>query len=55
MSKRLTEEEKAELREEICENYCRWPLAYRLDYEDSEEAFEAVRNERCSDCPLQRF
>lgn len=44
-----------DVRGEMCDHYCRWPLAYRLNHEDSEEAFDACLKEKCEECPLNRL
>ena len=43
------------INEEICDDYCRWPLAYRLDYDDPDQAHEHMLEDKCVDCPLSRI
>ena len=45
----------AEVKAQMCDEYCRWPLAYKLDYSDANEAMEAIRQERCPNCPLNKL
>lgn len=44
-----------EVKEKMCDEYCKWPLAYSLDYVSKEQAHEAVLRERCAECPLNRL
>lgn len=39
----------------MCRDYCKWPIAYRLDYSDPDQANEHMLNEKCLDCPLNRL
>lgn len=44
-----------EIVEAMCDRYCRWPLAYRLDYADPDQAHEHMLEDKCGDCPLSRL
>ena len=44
-----------EVKKDMCEQYCRWPIAYKRDYKDSEQAFERCLKDKCGDCPLNRL
>ena len=39
----------------MCRDYCKWPIAYRLDYSDPDQANEHMLDEKCLDCPLNRL
>ena len=41
-----------EIKENMCDNYCRFPLEYSFEFEDPEEGFEEMMSERCANCPL---
>lgn len=44
-----------EIKADICDNKCKFPEQYALEYEDSEEAFEQMLRDRCEECPLNRL
>lgn len=37
---------------EMCDNYCKWPDVYRMNYKDVDEGTEAMYEERCKECPM---
>lgn len=53
MSNRQIELE--EIKADICDNYCKYPEQYWLEYEDSVEAHEQMLREQCEECPLNRL
>ena len=48
-------EKLEQIKEEICDNYCKYPYEYQMNTEDSEEAFENMLQDVCSECPLNRL
>lgn len=44
-----------EVKEDLCDNYCKYPGEYYLLYEDSEVAHECMLQDVCADCPLNRL
>lgn len=44
-----------EVKEEMCDHFCKWPEWYLMNYEDSEEAHDTMVDEMCSECPLANF
>ena len=44
-----------EVKEEMCDNYCRYPAIYFMEYEDPEEGHEAMLYEQCEECPLNNL
>ena len=48
----MSEQEFEEIRESICDNYCKYPDMYLSDYADPDEANTAMINEECVYCPL---
>lgn len=43
------------LREETCDNICKWPEFYLSKYKDPDEAHEWMLLEKCPDCPLNKY
>lgn len=43
------------VKSEMCDYYCRWPLAYKLEHEDANEALNACLKEKCEECPLNKL
>ena len=39
----------------ICDDYCKYRELYFSEHEDPDEAYEALLDEKCSDCPLGRI
>ena len=44
-----------ELKEDICDNYCKYPEDFRCRYPNSDYAQEIMWQEVCQDCPLNEF
>lgn len=55
MSKQSKAEKLESIKEDICDNYCKFPWECSLEHEDPEEGYEAMLKERCADCPLNRL
>ena len=51
----MTQIEIEELKEDVCENYCKWAEVYRSWYDDPDEAHEHMMNDKCDSCPLDRL
>lgn len=43
------------IKEEICDDYCKWPERYRELYEDPDKANERMLTEVCGICPLLKI
>lgn len=52
--KQFQEQIESEL-EKICDGYCKYRELYLSDHEDPDEAYEALLDEKCSDCPIGRI
>lgn len=54
MAKRkvIDDQRLEEIKEDMCDNYCRFPREYFLEREDPEEGFDLMMSERCANCPL---
>ena len=48
-------DEIEQIKEDMCDNFCKWPEWYLMNYEDSEEAHDAMVEDMCSECPLNRL
>ena len=49
----MTRTEKMEqIKEQMCDNYCKYPNQYYLAHEDPEEGFEEMLRDICENCPL---
>ena len=48
----MSEQELEEIKESICDNYCKYPDMYLSEYSDPDEANTAMMNEECVYCPL---
>ena len=48
----MNDAEIQEIKESICDNYCKFPDMYLSDYSDPDEAHEAMVKEECEFCPL---
>ena len=44
-----------EVKEEMCDHYCKYPVEFLMTYEDSEEAHDKMIEEMCAECPLNRL
>jgi hypothetical protein len=44
-----------EVKEDMCDNYCKYPFEYLMQYEDPEDAHEKMLDEVCNDCPLTKY
>lgn len=44
-----------DIKENICDNYCKYPEQYQMKNEDSEEAYEQMLRDRYEECPLNRL
>lgn len=41
------------IKEEICDNYCKYPARFLMIHKDPDKAHEAMLDEKCMDCPLE--
>ena len=41
--------------EELCDDYCKYHQEYFSKYEDPDEAYEKMMEEKCDDCPIGRI
>lgn len=53
-------EQIEDVREKVCDNYCKYPAAYYDSYladiyETEDQANEAMQHEQCEKCPLMRL
>lgn len=44
-----------QIKEQICDDYCKWLEIFMETEQDPDEAYERLLNEKCGDCPLQRL
>lgn len=44
-----------DVKEHICDEYCRYTQEYRKTYTNPDEAEEKMTADRCSYCPLNRL
>lgn len=44
-----------EVKEWMCDDYCKYPAEYAMQFEDPEDAHEAMLDEICSECPLNNY
>lgn len=44
-----------DIKADICDNKCKFPEQYALEYEDSEEAHEQMLRDECEFCPLSNW
>lgn len=44
-----------QIKEEMCDHYCKMPEFYLSQYKDPDEAHEVMVNECCAKCPLERL
>lgn len=49
----LFQEDIEEIKEQICDNYCKYPEQYKVN--DEEFGFDQMQDEVCVDCPLCRL
>ena len=40
-------------KQEICDGYCKWQSLYTARFDDPDEAYEHMLEEKCDKCPLQ--
>jgi len=52
--KQFQEQIESELAK-ICDDYCKYRELYFSEHKDPDEAYEALLDEKCSDCPLGRI
>ncbi len=43
------------IKEQICDEYCRFPELSRETHEDPDDAFEWMQHTYCEHCPLMRL
>ena len=55
MAKKYITELVEEVKEDICDNYCKYPTQYQMEHEDSEETFDLMTSEIYAECPLNRL
>lgn len=48
---RLSEDELEDIKTDICDNYCKYPLTW----DEEAEGMELCESEICEDCPLNRL
>ncbi len=48
-------EDVEEIKEEMCDHYCKMPEWYLANYKDPDEAHEVMVNECCTECPLEKL
>ena len=51
----MSEQELQEIKEAICDNYCKFPERYAAEYDDPDEANEIMLCEECEYCPLNNL
>lgn len=51
----VDEEKLTQIKEEMCDHYCKMPEFYLSQYKDPDEAHEIMVNECCAKCPLERL
>ena len=44
-----------QLKEEICDHYCKWGITYLSLFKDPDIANEKMLNQICCDCPLNKY
>ena len=44
-----------EIKEDICDNYCKWPEIVYSMYKDVDEAQKCLEETKCETCPLNRL
>lgn len=56
MSRKQTVSEiMALFKSDICDHYCKYPELYESKYTDSDEALDAMMEDHCDRCPLNRL
>lgn len=48
----MSEQELEEIKEDICDNKCKYPEMYLSEYSNPDEAHEAMIEDECEYCPL---
>lgn len=43
------------VKDQVCDQICKWPEAYLSVYKDPDEASEKMLIEQCTYCPLQKI
>ena len=51
----MTGKKLEELKERICDEYCKFPDNYALLYGDTDAAQEALEERACKECPLNEM
>ena len=41
--------------EQVCDKYCKYPEQYESKYDDPDEAWEKMYEEKCDNCPLSKL
>lgn len=54
-TKKERQERLTEIKEDICDNYCKYPGEYFLLYEDPEVGHDTMIEDVCSECPLNNL
>ena len=44
-----------EIKEQMCDHYCKWPLEYMKEIEDPDLGEELLLKMKCEKCPLQKL
>jgi len=44
-----------EMAEDMCKNYCRFPLVYKPEYFNDKDYMDRLLEEKCKDCPMRRL
>lgn len=55
MTKQTLPQFMQDIADEICDHYCRWPIAYSMDFDDPDIAHEIMLDEKCAKCPVCRL
>ena len=55
MSIKTITKEFEEIKEQICDKYCKFPELSEQTIDDPDEAFDWLQHNHCNDCPLNRL
>ena len=58
MSKTVVKQFQEQLEQQlevICDDYCKFREQYLSEHKDPDEAFEALLDEKCNDCPIGKI
>ena len=51
-TKKERQERLEQVKEAMCDRFCKMPAEYLMLYEDSEVAMDTMLEDMCSECPL---